>query len=297
MSQVRILAAVVTFNPDLEQLRKLNEALQNQVEVILWLDNASSNQAEVNQLIQGFNQPAILNCENLGLAAAYNQAASYAVAHEYTHIILFDQDSIPSVNMIGELLHGLNLLSSEPVACVGPNYYDVKAQGSLPFVTLKGLSFKRQKMDNQTFVETDHLISSGCLIPLNVLNTVGGFKEELFIDFIDIEWCLRARLHGLKSFGIVNAQMAHNIGENSLKIFNKNVCIHSPFRLYYQFRNQLWMIKQTQFSKQFRLALTIRMCKLLILFTVFVPDRMTNLKFIAKGLRDACNHRMGRYKH
>jgi len=62
-------------------------------------------------------------------------------------------------------------------------------------------------------MECDFLLSSGSLVPLDVIDKVGGMEEELFIDQVDTEWCLRARSMGYRVFGAFGAILEHRLGE------------------------------------------------------------------------------------
>ncbi len=56
------------------------------------------------------------------------------------------------------------------------------------------------------------MITSGSFVQLDILREIGGFKDELFIDSVDDEYCMRARDHG---FAIIEATAfgtEHKIG-------------------------------------------------------------------------------------
>jgi len=61
-------------------------------------------------------------------------------------------------------------------------------------------------------LETDFMISSGALIPMQVLDQVGDMNESFFIDHVDTEWILRAKWQGFRSFGVCDAIMEHSLG-------------------------------------------------------------------------------------
>jgi rhamnosyltransferase len=42
-----------------------------------------------------------------------------------------------------------------------------------------------------------------------VLDVVGGMNDSLFIDYVDIEWCLRAKNLGYEILGCYRALMNH----------------------------------------------------------------------------------------
>ena len=55
----------------------------------------------------------------------------------------------------------------------------------------------------------DYLIPSGCLIPMSVLDKMGGMRDDLFIDYVDIEWGLLASHHGFQSYGVCTTHKHH----------------------------------------------------------------------------------------
>src|SRR5690606_31053590 len=108
------------------------------------------------------------------------------------------------------LLRNKTLLA---VAVAGPRYTDVKGQKLSPFVCINGFHLERVPCADGEVVEIDHLISSGSLIDMRAIDFVGNFVDELFIDGVDTEWCLRVRHHGLLILGVGRAAMQHNIGD------------------------------------------------------------------------------------
>ncbi len=38
------------------------------------------------------------------------------------------------------------------------------------------------------FVEADFLIASGCLTPIESFDAIGLLNDDMFIDYVDIEW-------------------------------------------------------------------------------------------------------------
>src|SRR5690606_36905073 len=105
-------------------------------------------------------------------------------------------------------------------------------------------SLKRVDCNEDECVDVDHLISSGCLISLDAIEKIGTFEESLFIDYVDTEWCWRARRKGFRLLGVGSAHMKHNLGDDEFIAFGQPRTLHAPFRLYYQMRNRYWMTLQ-----------------------------------------------------
>lgn len=87
------------------------------------------------------------------------------------------------------------------LAAIGPAYIDHHQGETSSFVYRKRLSlWRRPCPDPQSLVEADFLIASGSLLPLRVIDQIGDMVEELFINYVDIEWGLRIRHLGFPLF-------------------------------------------------------------------------------------------------
>lgn len=298
MHQTNIQAVIVTHHPNEDHLIALIKSLAPQVSHILVIDNNSKSFPTLESQFNSSKVKVRINSENIGLAAAYNIGIADAQQSGCTHLILFDQDSMPTSDMVDKLLQALLARNSASlcVAAAGPKYSDIKSQSQSPFVRIKGFQLERVPCLENEIVEIDHLISSGSLIDLRAIDLIGNFADELFIDCVDTEWCLRARRHGLIILGVGSALMKHNIGDAHFTVMRKQIPLHSPLRNYYQIRNQIWLIKQTWVGWRWRIIDTLRCCKLIIAFTVFAPNRADRLLFISKGIFDGIFSRMGRYR-
>ena len=292
----KIIAIIVTYHPELSHLKKLIAALLNQVDRILVVDNNTPNfnvrlLDEISEKLE-----IILNIENFGLATAYNQACTIAKTQGYSHIILFDQDSLPAANMVIRLYSAMSNTNQHTfaAAAAGPKYEDIKGQKLPPFVRIKGFHLERIECSENDVVDVDHLISSGSLIDLRAIDYVGNFTDSLFIDCIDTEWCLRVRYNNLRLLGVGNAFMTHNIGENYLNVLGRQLPSHTSPRLRYQFRNQVWIIKQSWVSWRWRIISSIRCAKLIGAYMVFAPNKANNLIAISKGIFDGLANKMGK---
>jgi rhamnosyltransferase len=296
MTHSSVFAVIVTYHPDIPAVSHLIARLEQQVDWIAVIDNATPGFMENPPLHNPEKTTLIANPDNLGLATAYNQGIELARARGATHIILFDQDSLPALDMVDALSTAVNRYNHDKliVAAVGPKYCDVKGQSVSPFVRIKRLHLERIDCKKGEVAEVDHLISSGSLIDMRAFNSIGTFSDSLFIDCIDTEWCLRARKKGYTLLGVGNALMTHNIGEYHLNIFGRQLPMHSPLRIQYQFRNQIWIIKNPNVSWQWKIIDAIRCLKLIAVYCLFAPNKLKNLYAITKGLIQGIRNTMGK---
>lgn len=280
-----VSAVIVTYNPDLDSLLCLLKAASSQVSTLIVVDNGSS--AEVTDTIQYLlpsNGTLIQKGFNSGIAEAFNTGIAEANKLGSSHVILFDQDSEPAPDMVDVLMQSIQ--SSDNVAAVGPQYSDVKStdQELSGFVRLKRFSFEKVDCHHGDVVEVDHLISSGCLISMKALKDIGGMEEALFIDYVDTEWCLRAIDKGYSLLGVGSALMKHDLGDDFIRLFGRNIPMHSPLRHYYLIRNGIWLLRQPWVSSQWRIMDVRRLILMYIAFSTCGKSRFRHWQMMSVGI-------------
>lgn len=236
--------------------------------------------------------------DNMGVAAAQNKGVAWAREHEYSQVIFFDQDSVPSASMVGILQNALADLTSHGIAVagVGPQLIDRRTGKSTPFVTINwfGVSRKHCEQKKQTH-KTDFLVSSGMLAPIAVFDQVGPSEEDFFIDNIDMEWCFRARSLGFSLYGICDATLNHSVGDQVYRIGPMVIYRHSPLRQYYIMRNRLLLYRRQYAPTAWVLQDVLRSLFKLFLFSVVFSPRRENVRMMWRGVRDACAGKVGRF--
>ena len=114
----------------------------------------------------------------------------------------------------------------------------------------KGLISPYQDIDSKEDVlngENEDMIevmTSGNIIDLNAYQEIKGFKDWLFIDCVDTDYCMNLHKHGYKVLRLNNIVMKHELGNLVVhKLFNKEYpCYnHNPMRRYYIVRNNLYI--------------------------------------------------------
>jgi rhamnosyltransferase len=287
-----IVAIVVTYQPDLDTLDELLNSIINQVHTVLIVDNGlgldhfSSRYPDprVRFLSTGFNK---------GIAAAQNLGVTLARQLNANFVLFFDQDSVAAPDMVRKLLEAFKALSA--VASIGPRYFDTRQDNPPPFIRIKGLRLHRCKCNTaDTVLPVDYLISSGCLIPMSVLDRVGGMREDLFIDYVDIEWGLRARHQGFQSYGVCSAYMRHSLGDHPINFFGKNIPLHSPLRHYYHFRNAVLLYREAWVPLNWKLVDGWRLCLKYVFYSVFAKPRMAHWRMMTLGLWHGLKGKAGR---
>jgi rhamnosyltransferase len=145
-------------------------------------------------------------------------------------------------------------------------------------------------------IEVDHLITSGLLVPLSGYQVVGAPRADLFIDYVDIEWSLRARKNGLKLFAVGKARLKHSIGDSFKQFMGKQVPIHSPLRHYYLMRNGVYLQKLPTISFAWKMSDAFQLLKKFIFFSLFLPERGKRLRMMLRGISDGLHGKLGIYR-
>jgi len=97
-------------------------------------------------------------------------------------------------------------------------------------------------LDDLVFV-----ITSGSLCSVSAYDAIGGFKDDFFIDYVDVEYCLHARTLGYKVIVSCNALLFHSLGARDERVFlgrKEYPRFYSPKRWYYQSKNRILVLKK-----------------------------------------------------
>jgi rhamnosyltransferase len=293
---MRILAVTVTYNPDTALLGKALQSAAPQVQGLTVVDNGSVNAEEIRSLVSAVGANFLANQQNLGIAAAQNQGVDLARTTGFSHILLLDQDTVLTPGVVTDLSANLAALEEQHgrVAAIGPAYFDVNSQQQTRAYRAHGLRLSRVSLGSATQpVVSDSIIASGSLIPLTVLDRVGGFKEDLFIDLVDVEWCFRARAAGYTSFLSPKAIVEHRLGSGTVQIGSRKIAVHVPVRNYYWVRNALWLARQPYTPFAWRLYFITRSLAFLATYTTLADKRGLRFQLIVRGIRDSLASRLG----
>ncbi|MDZ7651144.1 MAG: glycosyltransferase family 2 protein [Burkholderiaceae bacterium] len=286
---------IVTYFAEEPRVAGLLEAVGSQVAQVVIVDNTPAPAPPTSITIRpGIDR--IANHANLGLAHAQNQGVAHLAARGCTHVVLFDQDSLPAPDMVKHLLAAWRELhvAGVRVAALGPAWRDRHSGRSAPFVRI-GWGGMRAAADDPV-TECDTLVSSGCLIPLAAFDAIGPMDATLFIDQIDTEWGLRAQRLGYRLYGVRSAVLIHGIGESFVRPWfapARTVPVHAPVRDYYLVRNTIAVFFRRAAPWRWRLLQLLRLPALIVVLVTQMPPRRTRLRYVARGLVDGLRGRLG----
>lgn len=299
----KIIAVIVTYQSNIDILKKLLQSLTNQVDSIIIVDNGSVN--DIALLVSQFSLKRIstrLLGKNMGVAFAQNAGIQEAMKKGATHILLMDHDSIPQPSMVSSLASAEEALTrkGEKVSAVGPRYEFPGTNVSSFFVRFGLLRFKKIYCTDENkpeYIPVDFLISSGCLIPVKALSEIGLMDDTLFIDHVDTEWFLRARSKGYSSFGVCNAVMYHSLGDYLFDFWfgkKRTLPVHSPLRQYYIFRNSFLLYRRSYVSRKWMINDIIRLFLMFVFFSFKISPRVKHVQMMSKGVYDGLRGKSGK---
>ena len=301
----KVSAIIVTYNPDMERLRLVVGSTVSQVADVVIVDNGSPTFL-CESMTREFGEISILIMlrENLGLACAQNRGIALAQSRGASQFLLLDQDSIPAEGMVQELISAQENLSLKGyrIAAVGPRCVDQHHQTEMPLVSIGRFHNKKvycSKSEGADYIKVDLLISSGSLITTEALLAIGGLREDLFIDNVDLEWCFRARQAGFGLFVSCRATLNHALGDRLIRFWFLRrwiIGVHPSIRLYYMMRNRVYLYFQVQTPVQWIAHDLSCLVGRFLLSIILISPRGTNLSMMVRGIWDGLRHRLGPYE-
>lgn len=293
---------IVTYQPDVGRLAENLKAATaiDGVGCLIIVDNHSDNINDIRQTLnthciatphsQGenatlskrehstLNAKLIENAANLGIATALNQLCRQAYEQGCQWLLTLDQDSVPDPSTMHEFARYTHLAD---VAIICPRIEDRNM----------GRQYARSSQGTEYVTRC---ITSGNLVRLEAWQHVGGYSDELFIDGVDFDFCLKLHEHGWRILRTNSVALLHEIGRGrqiplpggrQLSILN-----HSPQRLYYIVRNYLYIGRQHHQQCHW----TWEVLKRMAITLCFEHDKGKKLRAMLQGISDYRHHRMGR---
>lgn len=295
MSATRsVYAVVVSYRSDPQRLARQFDRLLEQVSAIVWVDNASGD--GLRTLASRWPADRLHTIwlgDNQGIGAAQNCGIERALALGATHVLLMDDDSLPAPEMVSRLL---DALAAHPrAAAAGACHVDPRRETvRTPFSVVNGGRLRWLPCSDAGQVwQVDHVIASGCLIPAPALQAVGSMREDFFIDWVDIEWCLRARARGWHIYGVCAALLEHTLGDKVVRVVGREIPWHAPWRHYYQARNFVLMLRTSQLTGLAKYQMVLRQLRRFVIFSTLVPGRWHYCRMWVRGLMHGCQGRSG----
>jgi rhamnosyltransferase len=287
-----IWALVVCFHPDEQLLLALVSRLVKQVSELWILNNGGIHGGFETQLKNYPNLHIHTFDSNVGIAGALNYGFSLAAMQGAEFVVTFDQDSQPTGNHVEVLASTWKILAQQgkqKVGAIGPSFFDDRGSFfQYPFYRANDLRIQKIfPEDAGDVTPVDALITSGMLVPVKMWKEGLKFRDDLFIEYVDTEWCFRASAAGYRHFGCFAVSMRHQLSDaNAAKFLGMIFLKYSPIRRYYYFRNSLLFVAcgyvPFAYKPRLLMGLVVR-----LLAMPFVDDKpLASLAYALRGLFD-----------
>ncbi len=286
-----VCAVVVTYHPPVEFVEHI-QVLATQVNAIIIVDNCSppSGRVIIEESATDDRVTVIYNRDNLGIASALNAGIRFAKEQGYEWIGTFDQDSRITSGYVRTMLDTYYSYDDNArVAILSPQYRDHKSGRMI----VAG-NYSDESLSKTVFTT----MTSGNIVKADVFDSVGYFNEDLFVDYVDHEFCLRLACAGYFVLQVNGAILDHSLGDPTEHVvLRKSIIVtnHAPYRRYYNSRNRIYLYKR--YVLVFPAWVVSDACNLskeIIKIFLFERDRKHKAAKIIKGIVDGLLGKMGK---
>jgi rhamnosyltransferase len=276
-----ITAIVTAYHPD-ERLAQVVESALGSCDLVVVADNTPADSASAAEKLDHPRVRVLRSGRNLGLAAALNLGLREVPA-DAGAVLFLDQDSILPPDLVAALAEHLE---DPGVGVVGPAPVDAE----------KGGQYETLSVLHGDVSDRYSVITSGMLARRSCFATVPTFREDFFVDCVDIDFCLRLRRAGVRIVRDKHLVLPHSIGDGRdhrlLFVFPVRVLHYAAWRHYWVARNGMVLTREHGRSLPgFALINALFMARWLAATAAFEPERRTHVPAILKGLRDGLTGR------
>lgn len=284
---MRIAAVVILYHPEDEVITNI-QSYASYVETLYVFDNTENTASALREKLSHLpNTRFFHNGHNDGIAKVLNIAAKMAIADGFDWLLTMDQDSS---------------FNQEAIRYYFNCFHNFGNKANTAFI---GPAFGRENLPSTpdcASEEVEDTITSGALLNLSLFTAIGEFDENLFIDFVDTEYCVRAAMAGYKTVQLTNIYLQHTLGiyvkRASLKtlfLIKKEKLVHSPIRCYYSYRNMLYIEDKYKTSNpEFSVRLRPYVKGYIKKNIFYGRDAMKVINLTRQAIRDFRNGKMGK---
>ena len=274
---LRVGSCTVLYNPKEDVLSNIASYSSN-VDVAVVVDN-SDKKNDVCEILRNNPNLHYIDLEgNQGIAKALNVGIDYLHSLGCDLALTMDQDSVFPQEYYSKIIK----LVGESISCY----------------SIIGLNLNKPIDENDdSITNVSDIITSGNFVKISDFYKVGKFKEELFIDYVDMDFCERLLTQHCGQLGCLNGySLKHTIGNPIwVNIFGrrKGSMNHPPIRYYYRYRNLFYLSRRdwNYYKPLFKIEVFRNIPKMLL----FEKKKFAKLKMIIKGIHDARKSKLGKY--
>ena len=280
-----LAGVIVLYNPDSSTIDNIKTYV-NYLAHLYVVDNSEAHNAELIDTMLSISNKITYHPfgENIGIATALNKGCQFAAGHGYKWILTMDQDSYFAN---GDFFSGVFDRVYTDTAVIAASYNNIH--------------FRPGVSAYPALLEVDYVITSGNILNIAAWQILGGFTDKLFIDEVDNEFCIRAKNKGFKILVSESIYLKHKLGDGFKAkhvLTRKELTLtkHSPLRVYYTVRNNLYMWRKFAFSNCSFVANRVKnIIYLVFKILLYFPEKRVYFSYIGKAINDSFRGKYGKF--
>ena len=219
-------SVVVLYNPTEEEIKNINTYLEK-VDYEVIVDNSTVNNEKYiysllkeNEKVQYYSEQ-----RNLGLCKGLNIGINMLRDKGCDWALLFDADSKLGSDIVSVYKKAIDIYINQEVALFAPVHLFDRTNKK-PYLGYRSIEWS---------------MTSGWLVNIDIFLHQDGFFEELFVDGLDMDYCLKCHENGYKVIECGSAIINHNPASTK-SFMGLKYGIASPYRYYMQARQLMWCV-------------------------------------------------------
>jgi rhamnosyltransferase len=276
---MKLAGVVVLYNPSKDVKDNINSYLEF-LDKLYVIDNSSdSHEKDFNDEKMEY----IHQDENMGIAYPLNLGCVLAIRDRFNWLLTMDQDTKFNSDVLPVLIDYIE-------------NNDTSKDGIVTVWHESNLDVEKTK-DKIDYPLTE--MTSGNLLNLDIYKIVGKFREDFFIDGVDIEYCLRLKKKGYRIVRFNNVFINHNLGNIEYhKLFGKRfLCTnHNYIRNYYMQRNYRYINEEYKGIAPDYCDMLIHIKLRIFKILMFEKDKYRKIRNIFRGIKDYKKGIKGKYR-
>lgn len=266
----RIVSGIVLYNPSIPRLWENIQAVLPQVDKLVLIENGSKDTTYLKDF-EDDKIEVIVNDENKGIAFALNQIMQFAHDNGADWALTLDQDSVVADNLVREYRRFMLPNVGIVTCCINDRNFIAYGEG--------------RETDGE---ELNFCITSASMTNVKAVIEVGGFDNDMFIDWVDWDICLALRHGGYKIVRAAKTYLIHELGDKTkAKVWHGHQLLimrRSKMRSYYINRN--WIYIARKWSEMSLLKNTLICVKRILVALFLEPNKWQGVKSLTKGMFD-----------
>ena len=279
---IKVAGIVTLYNPTDKDIKNISTYIDD-IDKLYIIDNTEGKDNK-DRIPDNKKIEYIFKNKNLGVATAMNMGAEKALKEGYNWLLTMDQDTTFNPGVMDKMKEVIAKEDTSKVGIVCP-WHHTKLKDKKP----------------KTEYDDPHdVMTSGNLVNLDIWKKIGGYKDEFFIDGIDIEYCMNLHKNGYHILRINTIEIEHNLGD----IFYKNIrgrlflCTnHAPIRRYYIMRNYHYIKDMYEKDDPGYCYSLISQKHNMIGVLLFEKQKIKKIKMYLRGYKDYKKGIKGKYPY